>query len=41
MFARNTELLEFEGASDEKLLEVTDFGFELSGMGFNSIPYSI
>ncbi|BAT95135.1 hypothetical protein VIGAN_08180300 [Vigna angularis var. angularis] len=29
MFARNTELLELEGASDKKLLEISDFGFEL------------
>jgi len=41
MFARNTELLELEGASDKKVLEISDFGFELRNVGLNPFPNSI
>lgn len=41
MFARNTKLLEFEGSSNQKLLEVTNFRIELSDMRFDSLSNSI
>ena len=41
MFTRNTQLLELEGASDKKLLEISDFGFKLWNVGLNPFPNSV
>jgi len=41
MFARNTELLELESAGDKKLLEISNFGFELGNVGLNPFPNSV